>query len=258
MKIAVCLKCVPETGADIRVAADGRALRLDGVELIINPYDEYALEAALRLREQFSGSSVLVLTVGGDEALKCAQYAFALGVSDVLHIRAPGVDAGGAARAAAAALKSFAPDLVLTGRQALDDDQWEFPGTLAELLDMPHVTAVAALEVSADGRTLRCKRRFESVEQTLEAALPAVVSCDRGLNEPRVAKLKGRLAAKRKAPRVVTPEELGLPAAALASAVRLEAYAPPPARKPGRIISGTPAQVAAELARALCEEAKVI
>src|ERR1043165_6248415 len=159
MKIAVCLKLVPSTTADIRPSADGKSLQLSGVEMLVNPYDEYALEAALKLRETFAGSVIQVLTVGGEEASKCIVQAFSLSVDSAIHIKAPGVGPRGAALAISAALKEFSPDIVLCGRQAIDDDQWEFPGAVGELLGMPHLSAVSGLTASPDAKKIPCPRR---------------------------------------------------------------------------------------------------
>jgi electron transfer flavoprotein beta subunit len=255
MQIAVCIKLVPATTADIRVSPDGSALQLSGVETLLNPYDEFALEAALKLREGVPGSKIQAITVGGDEALKALTHAFSLGVDSGVHIKAD-TDARGAALAVAALLKSDLPDVVLCGRQAVDDDLWQFPGTLAEALDFSHATAIATLDVTDTG--FQCKRRVEGAEYTLAIQKPAVLSCDKGLNEPRAATLKGRLDAKKKQPVVKTPADLGLSDAALASPLTVVKYAPPPQKTPGKVITSEPAAAAAELVALLRNEAKVI
>jgi electron transfer flavoprotein beta subunit len=258
MNIAVCLKLVPSTTADIRVAADGKSLLLAGLETIVSAYDEYALEAALQLRQQFPGSKITALTVGGEDALKVLQHAFSLGVDDGIHVKEFGLDARAAARAAAAALKGLACDAVLCGRQAIDDDLWLFPGALGELLDVPHVSAAAALEAAPDGKSFKCRRRFEGGEQVVEVFLPAVVSCDKGLNEPRAATLKGRLEGRKKLPRVKSAADLGLSPVELAPALSTLAFSPPPQKTPGRVITSPPQEAAAELVRLLRDEAKII
>lgn len=257
MKIAVCIKLVPATTADIRVAPDGQALQLAGLETIISPYDEYALEAALQLRSAVPGSTVQAITVGGDESLKCLQHAFAVGADSTLHIKGS-LDARGAASAVAAALKDSVPDVVLCGRQAIDDDQWLFPGALAEKLNVAHLTAACTLVLSADQKGFQCRRRVEGGEQVVDVRLPAVISCDKGLNEPRVPTLKGRLDAKKKQPVVKTPAELGLQASELDPALKVLKHSPPPQKTPGKTISAPAQQAAAELVRLLREEAKVI
>lgn len=256
MNIIVCMKLVPATTAEIRVATDGQSLQLAGVETVVSPYDEYALEAALKLREQFAGSKIHAVTVGGDDAIKCMQHAFSVGADSGLHIKAPAADARAAARCVAAAVKGLNPDVVLCGRQAVDDDQWEFTGALAELLDLPHATAVSTL--ASDGKTLNVRRRLEGGEQVLEVQLPAVLSCDKGLNEPRAPTLKGRLDAKKKQPEVKLPADLGLSDADLAPALTVVKYAPPAQKTPGKIITAPPQEAAAELVKLLREEAKII
>jgi len=256
MKLAVCLKLVPATTADIRVAADGKSLQLAGLETIISAYDEYALEAALKLRESAAGSSITAFTAGPEECLKCIQHAFALGVDSGVHVKATSIDGATAARAAAALFKDALPDVILCGRQGIDDDQWFFPGALAELLDIPHVTGVSALMLAPDGTSAQCRRRIEGGDQVIEVFLPAVISCDKGLNEPRAPTLKGRLDAKKKQALVKTPAELGI--SGESSVLRISAYSPPPQKNTGRTIELAPAQAAAEVVRLLREEAKII
>ena len=255
MLITVCLKLVPATTADIRVAADGSALQLSGVEMLVSTYDEFAIEAALKLRETNAGSKIQAVTVGGDDALKVVQHAFSLGIDTAVHIKAE-TDARGAALAVAALLKDAPPDVVLCGRQAVDDDAWQFPGALAEALNFSHATAISTLEKTDAGFT--CKRRVEGAEYTLAVQTPAVLSCDKGLNEPRAPTLKGRLDAKKKQPVVKSPSDLGLSDADLASPVAITAYAPPPQKSPGKLITSEPAAAAAELVALLRNEAKVI
>jgi electron transfer flavoprotein beta subunit len=258
MKIAVCLKLVPATTAEIRVAPDGSSLALSGVETIISPYDDYALEAALKLREANPGSTIQAITAGNDDALKCLQHAFSVGADSGVHIKVATIDARGAAKAIAALLASDKPDVVLCGRQAIDDDQWLVPGALAEALDFAHVTAVSALTESADKSGFQCRRRVEGGEYVIDVKLPAVISCDKGLNEPRAPTLKGRLDAKKKQPVVKTPGDLGLSDADLAPALKITKYAPPPQKTPGKIISSPAKEAAAELVQLLRNEAKVI
>jgi len=258
MKIAVCVKLVPATTAVIRVNADGSGLDLAGVEMVLSPYDEYALEEALKVRDKAAGSEILVVSAGSDASMKVLEHAYALGVDNCLLVKAPEAGASAAAWCAAAVLKPYAPSLVFCGRQAIDDDQWLFPGHLAELLDMPHVTAASAFELSPAGDKATCKRRIEGGEETIELALPAVVSCDKGLNEPRSPTLKGRLNAKKKQVAVKTPAEMGVDAAALAPSLKIEKYAPPASKSPGKVLTVSPKDAAKELVRLLREEAKVI
>lgn len=258
MKIAVCLKLVPATTAEIRVAAGAQSLQLAGVETIVSPYDEYAMEAALKLREANPGSTIQAITAGSDDALKCLQHAFSVGADSGLHIKSSSLDARGAAKAVAAALASEKPDVVLCGRQAIDDDQWLFPGALAEALNFAYATAISALTQSADKSGFQVRRRVEGGELVIDVKLPAVLSCDKGLNEPRAPTLKGRLDAKKKQPVVKTPADLGLSDADIAPALTVTKFSPPPEKTPGKIISSPAREAAAELVRLLREEAKVI
>jgi electron transfer flavoprotein beta subunit len=256
MNIVVCLKLVPATTADIRVAADGSALQLSGVEMVVSPYDEYALEAALKTREAFPGSTITAVTVGPDEASKCLTQAFSVGADSAIHIKESDLDAASAARVVAAAIKDTPPDLVLCGRQAIDDDQWLFPGALAELLNIPHVTAAASLEINEGGESAQCRRRFNDEDQLVEVRFPALISCDKGMNEPRSPTLKGRLDAKKKQPSVKSASDLD--AGALAAGLTVTKHAPPPEKTPGKVIDSPAAEAAAELVRLLREEAKVL
>jgi electron transfer flavoprotein beta subunit len=258
MKIAVCLKLVPATTAEIRVAADGQSLALAGVETIVSPYDEYAMEAALKLREAVPGSSIQAITAGNDDALKCLQHAFSVGADTGLHIKSASLDSRAAAKAVAAALASDKPDVIFCGRQAIDDDQWLFPGALAEALGVPHMTAAGSLTLRADKQSFQARRRIEGGEQVIDVKLPAVITCDKGLNEPRAPTLKGRLDAKKKQPVVKSPADLGLSDADIVPALAVQKYSPPPEKKPGKIISSPPKEAAAELVRLLRNEAKVI
>ncbi|HYG77560.1 MAG TPA: electron transfer flavoprotein subunit beta/FixA family protein [Planctomycetota bacterium] len=257
MKIAVCLKLVPATTADLRVSPDGQSLQLSGVETIVSPYDEFALEAALKVKESVPGSSVHAISAGPDEALKCLQHAFSVGGDAGTHIKGT-FDAHTAARLIAAVLGEIAADVIFCGRQAIDDDQWLVPGALGELLNIPHVTAVSSLNLGPEKTSFECRRRFEGGEQVIQLQLPAIISCDKGLNEPRAPTLKGRLDAKKKQPVVKTAAELGVAEAELAPALTITRYSPPPQKNAGKIISSPPAEAARELVRLLREEAKII
>ena len=257
MKIGVCLKLVPATTADIRVAPEGQALQLSGVETILSAYDEYALEAALKVRDAVPGSTIHAITAGPDEAAKCLVQAFSVGADTGLHIK--GVfDGHAASKVIAAALKDIGPDIVFCGRQAIDDDGWLVPGAVAEILDLPHVTAASSLTLGDDKNSFECRRRFEGGEQVIALQLPAVISCDKGLNEPRAATLKGRLDAKKKQPVVKTAGDLGLSEAELMPILKVMRFSPPPQKTPGKVITSPAAEAAAELVRVLRDEAKII
>jgi electron transfer flavoprotein beta subunit len=250
MKVVVCLKRVPDTTAKVRVAADGRSLDPTGVEWILSPYDEIALERAIQLREAGTATRVTALCLGPKEASKDVRTALAMGADDGLLL----VDAGGdrdaasTAAALAAAIAELAPDLVLFGWKAIDTDAASVPALVAEALGRPVVTFVTKLE--PDGGALKLHREIEGGTEVLRAPLPCVVTAQKGLAEPRYASLKGIMAAKKK-PLVEKPAPA---ATAAARTVKLELPAPRPA---GRIV-GNGAAAVPELVRLLREEARLL
>jgi len=249
MKIFVCIKRVPDTAARIRVAGDGRSIDPAGLKYIISPYDEFAIEAALRLKEKRGAGEVVALTVGPAAAAEQLRAALAMGADRAVLLKAePGWDGLETARVLAAELKDAGADLVLFGMRAVDADQQQVGPMVAELLGLPCATVVA--EIDADGAAVVCHREVEGGIEVLEAQLPAVVTMTKGPHEPRYASLKGIMAAKKK-----PLEEKDAQIAA--GRIRLEKLALPPERKEGRIV-GNGADAVPELVRLLREEAKVI
>jgi electron transfer flavoprotein beta subunit len=259
MKIVVCVKQVPDTEARLKLAPDSTAIVEADLNWIVSPYDEFAIEEALRQKEKHGGEVVLV-SLGPDRAQSALRNGLAMGADSAVHLKDPLFDATdtlGTARALAAAIKTLAPfDLVLTGQQGVGGDNSQVPGLLAELLDLPQVTVAVKIEV-ADGKAT-VDREVEGAHETWETSLPAVVSAQKGLNEPRYASLKGIMAAKKKTIETKDAAALGLDAAALAPRVRVTALEPPPARAAVRMIEGDPDAQVKELLRLLHEEAKVI
>lgn len=253
MNIAVCLKRVPAADSNIRITPDGAALDFSLSEWALGPFDGYALEAALRARDQSAGAArVLAVSVGAEESESLLRSALALGAAQAIHVQCPGLDAAPAARAAAAALKPHAPALIFCGREAADDGLGLFPAVLAEHLGgCAFVEAVSSCELAQDRQRIVCRRRVEGGEEIVEAKFPAVVSCARMPYELRVPALKARLASKRRALTSAAPEQLGLDAAALAPPFQVLGFSPAPARKPSAVITGPPEQAAARLAELL-------
>jgi electron transfer flavoprotein beta subunit len=259
VKIIVCVKQVPDTTTRIRVAPDGRNIVDGDVSWIVGPYDEFAIEEALKIKEAKGGEVVLV-SLGPDRAQTALRNGLAMGADSALHLKDPLFDAAdtlGTARALAAAIKTLAPfDLVLTGQQGVGGDNSQIPGLLAELLDLPQVTVAVKIELQ-DGKAT-VEREVEGAHETWETALPAVISAQKGLNEPRYASLKGIMAAKKKPIDVKDAAALGLDAGALAPKVKVAGLALPADRPAIKMIQGDPAAQAQELLRLLHEEAKVI
>jgi electron transfer flavoprotein beta subunit len=260
MKTVVCVKQVPDTETRVKIAPAGDAIsEADVANWILSPYDEFAVEEALRIKEAKGGEVVLV-TVGPDRAQAALRTGLAMGADSAVHVKdgaLEGSDTLGTARALAAAIRTLAPfDLVLCGQQGVGGDHSQIPGMLAELLDLPQVTVAVKLEVG-DG-TATVEREIEGGRETWTTSLPAVVSAQKGLNEPRYASLKGIMAAKKKTVQAFDLAGLGLDAAAVAPKVKVSAMELPPARPDVRMIEGDPGTQAKELVRLLHEEAKVI
>ncbi len=247
---AVCIKQVADTETRVKVGPDGRSLDPSGVTWILNPYDEFALEEALRIREKEGGGEVVVISLGGPGVQAALRGALAMGADRAIHLQTdvPGPDPLAVARALAAELGRLGAGIVWFGKQAVDDDQAQVGPMVAELLDLPGVTVVAKLDLEAGKVTV--EREIEGGREVVEVTLPAVLAADKGLNEPRYASLKGIMAAKKKAIDE-KPAALGEP--------RLEvvALALPAPRKAGRVVGQGVAAVP-ELLRLLREEARAL
>lgn len=259
MRIVVCVEQVPDTETRIRVAPEGNKIVEQDVNWIVSPYDEFAIEAALRLKEQKGGEVVLV-SLGPDRVHSALRTGLAMGADSAVHVKDAAFDAADSlaiARGLAAAIRTLAPfDLVLTGQQGVGGDHSQIPGLLAEMLDLPQVTVVVKLAVEEAKATV--EREIEGARETWETALPAVISAQKGLNEPRYASLKGIMAAKKKPITVQDAAALGLEAGTLKAKTRVLALELPPSRPPVRMIEGDPETQARELIRLLHEEAQVI
>ena len=256
------VKVVPDTETRVRIAADGRSLDEADVKLVANPYDEYALEEALRIVEKTGPGSVTVLTLGDDRAQPVLRQCLAMG-ADRAVLLADAAFSGGdglaTARALAAAARAIGFDLVLAGKQGVGHDRSMVPVMVAEILDLPHAAVVTKVDL-VDGKAL-CRREIEGGVEVVETALPAVITAQKGLNEPRYASLKGIMAAKKKPIDVWGPEKLGLPADAVGERGSAERWAKlelPPPRAAGKTLKGDAREIAGELVRLLSEEAKVI
>jgi electron transfer flavoprotein beta subunit len=249
MKILVALKQVPDTETKIKLAADGKSLDGSDVKWITSPYDEYALEEALRLKEACA-AEVTAVSVGADKAKDILRNALALGADNAVLIRS---EAAGDPLAVARTLAAFAEgkdfDLVFLGNKGFGGDNASVGPMLAELLGVAQANVVTRLEIT--GRSFRAEREGDAGSEVLEGSLPLVVTAQRGLNEPRYANLKGIMAAKKK-----TIEEVE--GAAAAPALSTLALALPPARPEGRKLEGDPATQVAALLGLLKDEAKVL
>jgi len=250
MKIAVCVKRVPDSETRVKIASDGKSLDETGVKFILNPYDEFAVEEALRRKEQAGTGDVVVVALGPAAAQETIRTALAMGADRgvLLEVDRVPIDGLEVAKALAAELKTGGYDLILFGKMAIDDYNHQVGPMVAELLDLPCVTAVAHLDITGQRGT--AEREIEGGVEIVEFPLPAVLTTDKGLNEPRYPALKGIMAAKKK--------PLELKRAALgAGGLEVLGLTPPPPRKEGKVVGEGPAAVP-ELLRLLREEAKVL
>jgi electron transfer flavoprotein beta subunit len=250
MKIAVCIKRVPDMEMRFSIAGDRKSLEPGGAKFEMGDFDGYALEVALQLVEKQGPGEVVIYSVGPDGVQEILRKALAMGATRAVQLKAEEVPFDGLAIAAALAaeLKDGGYDLILFGRMATDTANGTVGPMTAELLGLPCVTSISHLEI-ANGRG-SARRDLEGAAETMEFPLPAVLTIDEGIARPRLASLKGIMAAKKK-PLEIKPAQLGEPR------LVVESMALPPDRPPGRII-GEGADAVPELLRLLQTEAKVL
>jgi electron transfer flavoprotein beta subunit len=261
MKIIVGIKHVPDTETKIKVADDGISLIEDGVKYVMSPFDEYAVEEALALKEGVGEGEVILVCAGPESATTTLRQGLAMGADRAVLIQDDRFDrADGLVRAKALAsiAKEESPDLILLGKQGVGTDESQTAPMLGHLLDLPHVSSVGTLEVG-DGK-FSAHRDIEGAVEIMEGSLPAVLGCDKGLNEPRYASLKGIMQAKKKTIDVRSASDAGIDDGALSAdqMVVWEKLELPAGKNEGRILDGEPAEQARELVRILREEEKVI
>ncbi|HEX2093803.1 MAG TPA: electron transfer flavoprotein subunit beta/FixA family protein [Longimicrobiaceae bacterium] len=247
MKSIVCVKRVPDTEARLRVAGDGSSIETAGVKFVLNPYDEFAVEAALKHKEAAGSGEVTVVTVGGAESAETLRGALAMGADSAVLLKSDRPLEGLAvARVLAEEIRGREYDLVLFGLRAVDDDLQAVGPMTAELLGIPAASAVT--EFSVEDGSVTAYREVEGGTEVVELKLPCALTLTKGAYEPRYASLKGIMAAKKK------PLE-EKPVAADGAPAQQLAY--PPERQAGRIV-GQGADAVPELVRLLREEAKVL
>ncbi len=249
MDLLVCIKRVPDSAAKIRVAADGKGIDPAGVEHVISPYDEIALERAVQIREA-AGGSVTAICFGPPEATKEIRQALAMGADKAIHLKDKGGSRGplGVARVLADTIRGRKFDAILFGRQSIDADNSAVGIIVARLLDLPVVSLVTKLDL-ADGKGV-AHREAEGGTEVVEVKLPAVFTAQRGLAEPRYPSIKGIMTAKKK-----PIEEIDAPAPS--GRLEIEKLSPPPDRPAGKIV-GKGKDAVPDLVRLLHEEAKVV
>lgn len=248
MNIVVCVSQTPDTATKIAIGPDGKTIDPKGVKFILNPYDEFAVEEGLRLREA-NGGTVTLLCVGGEAAKETIRVGLAMGADKAILIKDEArQDSYVVAAALAEAIKGLSPDLALLGRQSIDFDSAQIGPMLAELLGLPCVSFVTKLEIS--GTSVRAERDIEGGKEVVESSLPCIITAQKGLNDPRYPKLPDIMKAKSK------PIE-DRPAGGQAPRVETVEMRRPEQKGAGKIFEYSPDNVK-ELVRLLHEEAKVI
>ncbi|HMK36337.1 MAG TPA: electron transfer flavoprotein subunit beta/FixA family protein [Desulfomonilaceae bacterium] len=259
MKSLVCLKQVPDTESQIKVNPGGTGVVTDGIKYVINPYDEFSVEEALRLKEKFKAGEVVILSIGPDRVTEAIRTALAMGADKGIHVNDANLNDGDPfviAQALAAAAGQGEYDVIFCGHRAIDDDFGEAGAMLAEFLKLPQVTLVTKVEVSEDKKTATVERDIEGGKEIVEVSLPCVLTSQKGLNEPRYASLPGIMKAKKKPIDQKTAADLGISAEAKLQAKN---FSMPPERVAGKKFEGLePAEVAKVVVTALRAEAKVI
>jgi electron transfer flavoprotein beta subunit len=245
----VCVKRVPDTEARVRISGDGTTIESAGVKFVLNPYDEFAIEAALKHREAAGAGEVTVISVGSADSAETLRTGLAMGADAAVLLKSDSPAEGiSVARALAAELKEREFDLALFGMRAIDDDLQAVGAMVAELLQLPSATVVTEFSI-ADG-TVTAHREIEGGTEVVELKLPCVLTITKGAYEPRYASLKGIMAAKKK-PLDEKPAQLEDSTSPVLS------LSTPAERQPGRIV-GQGADAVPELVRLLREEAKVV
>ncbi len=248
MKIAVCINHVPDTATRIKIGQDEKSIDTNGVTYVINPYDEFAVEEALKTKEKFGGE-VTAISLGNESNKETIKKALAMGVDRGILLKDdnPG-DSISVARALAEEIKAEGSDIVFCGKQSVDYDNSIVPQLIASILEYNCITVVVDLKI--EDKKVTAEREIEGGKEVVESELPIIISAQKGLNEPRYASLKGIMSAKKK----VIDEK---PARKTDNYTEVLQLHKPTGKQPGRII-GTDVSAVPELIRVLRDEIKVI
>ncbi len=260
MNIYVFVKRVPDTESKIRISHETNSIVEEGLNFVLNPYDEYAVEEALRLREA-QGGKVTVISVGSEETSVVLKKCLAMGADEAVLVKDPTPETYDGLRTAkiiARLMKQRFQDysLLLFGKQAVGVDNSQIPSMVAEFLGSAQVNVVTKLEL--EGNKGIAHREIEGALEKVSFSLPAVISAQKGLNEPRYETLRGIMMAKKKEIPVISLQEIGLGEEELALGLQIVRMESPPEREAGTIIEKDPAVAAKELVEFLHDQAKVI
>jgi electron transfer flavoprotein beta subunit len=264
VEIIACIKQIPDTETQIKINPAGTGIVTDDIKWVMNPYDEFGVEEALRLKEKFGGN-VTVVSIGPKRAIEAIRTALAMGADKGVLVSDEAVlngDQYATAKVLAAAIKSMPHDVIFCGQRALDDDSATVGAALAEFLGVPQLSIITKVDVDPNAGKVIVRRPVEGGTMVIESSLPAVITAQKGLNEPRYASLPGIMKAKKKPLEEKTLADLGLnpsEVGAVGSKTKVIKLTPPPQRKPGHIVEGeTPQEKTVILVKLLHEEAKAV
>ncbi len=257
MNILVLVKQTPDTESKIKLNSDNTAIETGDLKYIINPYDEYAIEEAIKLSEKFPGSKITLISFGNaalKETAETLRKGLAMGATDAVLIDSTGMNASCpylTANAICQNISGMPYDIILSGMKAVDEDYAAVPTLLAGMLNIPVINSIVKLTVSPDMKNAECEREGESGRESVVTSLPALFSAQKGLNEPRYPSLKGIMAAKKK-------EIINKKNEAISPKIKIIKFSSPPPRPAGKIIKGEFPQNVKELVSLLRSEAKVL
>jgi len=250
MKILVPLKRVPDYEAKIKINSEQNGVVTDGIKWILNPFDEIAVEEAIRLKEAGKADEVVVVTIGPEDCVTQLRYAMAMGADRAILVKySSEVDSDLASKLLTEIYKQGEYGLIVMGKQAIDSDASQTPQLLAARLDLPQACFASKVEI-LDDKQVKVTREVDGGLETLQLSLPCIISTDLRLNEPRYAPLPGIMKAKKKPLDEIDAESLKVD---LAPKVKVLRMSPPPARSGGRKVENVQ-----ELIKALKDEAKVL
>ncbi|MBI3600007.1 MAG: electron transfer flavoprotein subunit beta/FixA family protein [Nitrospinae bacterium] len=259
MKIIVCIKEVPDTAIGLKIRDDSHEIETENIPWIMNPYDEYAIEEAQRLKEKFGGD-IAAITVGNERVETVLRSCIALGADRAIRIKDDSLkkkDSLITSKILAEVIRNIEYDVILCGKESVDYGYAQTGQMIAEFLQIPCVSAIKKLEVSPSTKDAMCHREIEGGLEVVKCSLPAVFTAQKGLNVPRYASLSGIMKAKKMKIEILEIDTLGFNPSDLKPKIRVTNLSYPPKRQEGRIIEGTLPDTAKELVRNL-KEARVI
>lgn len=255
MNIAVCIKQVPDSETRVRMDSSGKNIDRKDVNLVLNPYDEFAVEEAIKIKEKFGGTTTAI-TLGPEKAADSLRTAIAMGIDNGIHIRDDansGFDSYPVSCILAEVLKKTQYDIILFGKQAIDDDNAGVGIEVAEMLGLPHVSVVVKLEIDENNKKAKANRESEGKIEVFECTLPAVFTCQKGLNTPRFAPLMGIMKAKKKELEIIDSKNFTVDKKIEIISLSLKEII-----KSGKILTGEVKDTVPQLVKLLHEDAKLI